>query len=323
MKLTGIVDFLQKDQPETFDFRDLMPEYYEYYKDKATHDEDTYNKLLEELKGMNTPDPVEKYYLYLTLGVGSAYEGCGKYFDCDNSNGTCHLSAEIYKALWSKKIHAYCRKGDDLVGEIMNSLLTTLRELPEFKKQSEWISLRSKNPEKFRLNFEKYPEVRRFIEVSHTIGNLTIWPADCNGPRGTGPVKDYWDLTLNSIYHWYCDNEALLEKESISPANDKLLYLVYSRMADFHSWLRAFGSWDNFVKLNYMQDFVHGEDNQSDAPEDGPFGAPKELWPGHFTGEVLPSGAQKEEQIKAFFEHSADWIGKRSERMVAALRKKT
>lgn len=322
MKLTGIDEFLQKAHPETFDFRDLMPEYYEYYKDKAPHDEATYNRLLEELKAMDTPDPVEKYRLYLTLGVGNAYQGCGKYFDCDNSNGTCYLTGEIYKTLWSREISSFCKRGDELMGATMNSLLTTLRALPEFKKGSDWITFHNQNEARSRLIFEKYPAVKRFIEVSHTLGNFTIWPTGNNSPRGVGAVKDYWDLTLNSIYHWYRDHEELLEKESISTNNDKLLYLVYSRIADFQSWLRAFGSWQNFVRLNYMQDFVHGADDESDAPDDGPFGAPKELWPGHFSGSVLPDGEQKEAQIQAFFTNASDWIGKRSARMVAALRKK-
>ena len=38
------------------------------------------------------------------------------------------------------------------------------------------------------------------------IGNFMPIPNGCNSPRGTGVLKDYWDLTLLNIYRYYVDN---------------------------------------------------------------------------------------------------------------------
>lgn len=311
MELTELNDFLQK-QPEMFDFRDLMPKYYGSYKKR--HQKNTiYVKLLEELEEMNTQDSFKKWFLYRTLGVGSAYKGCGKPFDCDNSNETCQLTAEIYKALWNKEVLSFCGKEDCPVGETMNSVSTTLGKLTGNKGMKQWKKLYKSDPECFQRISNKHPEVKEFIAVCHTIGNFTVWPAGCNGPRGIGSVKDYWDLTLQYIYQWYYNN-----KDLPRPKNDALRNLFGSQMVNFSNWLVAFGSWDEFVRANYMQDFVYAPDNKSAALDNGPFGEPRPLWNGHFSGNVLPEG----EQIEEFFKNATECIKARSERMVKALRDK-
>lgn len=115
-------------------------------------------------------------------------------------------------------------------------------------------------------------------------------------------------------------------------ANNASLVVLLKGKADpinsFRNWLAAFGSWDEFVRANYMQDFVYAADNESDAPEDGPFGKPKELWKGHFDAieepnpkKVLPIIDEEKgiDQISDFFKNATECIKARSERMVKEL----
>lgn len=287
--LTGLDDFLKKPQPETFDFRDLMPEYYEHYKVLKTHrDNPVYQKLLDELKEMEQRDPVEKFYLYRTLGVGDGYQDCGRPFDCDNSNGTCQLSDEIYEALWSREALSFCRRRREKTpaGDTMNSVATTLRALTG----RNWLELCGTHPEGFQRAAE-------FIGTAYTIGNFIPWPVGCNGPRGIGPVHDYWDLTLHCIHQWYQGDA------------DGLARLFGCRKPGFSAWLTVFGSWDAFIEANYLQDFTEWSTR--------PYGRPKEFWDGHFSGKVLP---ETDPEFNAFFAHAAEGIRARGLRMVAALR---
>lgn len=155
----------------------------------------------------------------------------------------------------------------------------------------------------------------KFFCLYHTVGNFIPWPDGCNVPRGSGPVKDYWDLTLYRIYQWYQEN-----KDLAMPKNDALLKLFGSQMVAFPNWLASFGSWDNFVRRNYMQDFVYGEDDKmdgKDVPEDGHFGLPKELWEGHFTNGVMPSDRAHFEQ---FFTNASVRIAARGECIARAVK---
>lgn len=149
-----------------------------------------------------------------------------------------------------------------------------------------------------------------FFRIYHTVGNFIPWPDGCNVPRGSGPVKDYWDLTLKCIHQWYQDNKNLT-----MPSNDALLHLFGSQMVIFHDWLASYGQgmdgWDNFVKRNFLQDFVEN-------------GKPRELWGGHFdTWEkggftrtaAMPTGPQ----FKDFFANASKWIAARGERIARAV----
>lgn len=321
-KLTGLNEFLFPKPPEEFDFRDLMPEYYEYYAEKHTG-EKGYEELLSALKKMkNETDPVEKWYLYKTLGTAPEYKNCGLPFDCDNSNTTCQLAAEIYKALWSKKKHTFCKNRGTLAGETMNSVLTTLNELGKQEKLGEmsknnWINLHQNKFLLFQRFFEANPQAVEFIRVAHTIGNFTIWPSGCNGPRGFNnrEIEDYWDLTLWNIYCWYKDKS---DKRPDDESDEHLKRIVNGKFQKLRKWLELFQdekgnpSWDIFVEKNYLQDYTEWTTS--------PYGRPKEFWDGHFSGKALP---QTPEQIEAFFVHATECIKARSKRMVDALRERS
>ena len=162
------------------------------------------------------------------------------------------------------------------------------------------------------------PAAGEFFRLKHTVGNFIAWPDGCNRPRGTGPVKDYWDLTLNCIHQWYQDNKN--NKRLSLPKNDALLELFGSKLVIFHNWLAAFGTWDEFVRKNYMQAFVWGEDGKEDGekvPDGGHFGPPKELWGDHFDGRALP---QEPEHFEQFFANASAWIAARGIRIAQAVK---
>ena len=146
------------------------------------------------------------------------------------------------------------------------------------------------------------------MAVYHTLGNFIPVPARCNAPRGTGRLKDYWDLTLKIIYEYYVYGKDNI-KEIVGESNSEL----------YKEWLGSFrvddtvrGSWQCFVEKNYLQDFV----NQN---VDGSYGIPKELWQGHFKGGiVLPDGIEQKEQ---FCVNTSCFIIARSTRMLIRLRK--
>ncbi len=329
IEIPRLEDFLALDCPERFDFRNLMKGYYEHYKNLHKRSK-KYKKLLEELTSMRTENPVEKWYLYRELGVGEKYKGCGLPFDCDNSNTTCQLAAEIYEMLWGKEVLFFCEKKGTYVGDTMNSILTTLNELAKSERGEKWWSWErwkelyheDEDHKEFKQIFAACPQVRDFVRVAHTIGNFLPWPVGCNVPRGMSPqIKDYWDLTLDCIYWWYQKNREWLKERPQFPQNDMIVGLFDSQMVNFDQYLAAFGSWDNFVKANYMQPFVYTEEGR-DVPENwtGPFGRPKELWEGHLAKAtpVLPVG----DEIFEYFENATKWIQDRSALMVAALLKK-
>lgn len=119
----------------------------------------------------------------------------------------------------------------------------------------------------------------------------------------------YWDLTLWCIHRWYNGEdegkEEALKKLFGEGDNQSVHRLTYGE------WLAKFGTWDDFVEKNYLQDYTEWDQR--------PYGRPKEFWDGHFEGPALP---QTPEQIEAFFTRAAQCIEARSQRMVAALKEK-
>lgn len=94
------------------------------------------------------------------------------------------------------------------------------------------------------------------------------------------------------------------------PQNNSLLSLFCSQMVVFQHWLASFGSWDQFVRENYMQDFVYGEGDKegTEVPADGHYGPPKELWDDHFEKGVIP---KEKADFEQFFTHASNWIKNR------------
>lgn len=154
-------------------------------------------------------------------------------------------------------------------------------------------------------NYLKRIDAMKLIEVNHTLGNFIIIPKGCNKPRYSS-LKDYWDLTLLCIYNYYFkieDEKYCIEK--ISGKENKEQYKAY---------LDTFKTWENFIKVNFLESFVKlKKDNDGNIVS---YDKPKELWEGHFKGELLPTNI---DQCIEYFNNSAEWIKERTTAMVNAL----
>ncbi len=137
----------------------------------------------------------------------------------------------------------------------------------------------------------------KFVFLNHTIGNFIPVPFICgkgkgkfNAPRGINASADYWDLALLCIYnHYFSIQDSRYDLKWLL-GNDQNVELC-------QDWLDGFGSkasgWNTFVEQNSMQKFVDQK------------GMPKELWDGHFAGEVMPG---EEEHYDKFFKNASSWI---------------
>ena len=222
--------------------------------------ESTYEKFFVYM------DVKRKFYLIVEKGM--------KIVDPDSES---LLLQEIYEKLWGSEDHLeYCinhSKGC-ITGDTMNSVNTTLNQaFPKDKsikcRVCKYADEKKENKlDNFLSKFDEVEDLKKFISLYHTIGNFIPFPCGCNGPRGTGKTNDYWDLALLCIYKYY-----KLKKEKWIEA------IVGNEKDDFIKWLEVFGSWNNFVEKNYLQDFVRV--NKSTKGEDQKYGSPKELWEKH------------------------------------------
>lgn len=245
--------------------------------------------------------------------------------DPDNHS---NLLQEIYKTLWPNlKEHGYMKNdGNQIASDTMSSVQTTLNEamkalkneknlkaiyrngnVPCSAKSSIALAANEDETHFYEKLKEMYPNLLGFISNYHTIGNYCPVPHGFNSPRGfnNSKINDYWDLTLLYIYLWY------------ESRNDDNLYVIVKSKESVElckSWLKSFKTWSHFVEDNYMQDFVYY------LNEDGDYGVPKELWKGHLYKGVT-SLPKTPEQIEEFFNNTSEWILKRGNRMVEALKK--
>lgn len=108
-----------------------------------------------------------------------------------------------------------------------------------------------------------------FIKYNHTLGNFIPVPFESGGGSFNvsryKPTNDFWDLTLYYIYCWYKKNEDLY----------KLLGKNSKNVERCIEWLKAFGSWDEFVERNFLQPFVLELKPNQDGSK---YGIPKLLW---------------------------------------------
>ena len=293
-------------------------------------------------------DKLKKFFVYMASGKEYTHENedimkWGADFCQEIKSRGLHISdpdsnskilQEIYCKLWDANNLKTCRKDGKIWGDTMNSANTTLnqwyklveteeqkKERREVKEVKQDVSIRyilsryAKDPLGQSALFDTVEGMKSFLSIYHTLGNFIPVPKGCNLPRGNkgvGKLRDYWDLTLKAIYDYYvCDESS--RKYKIYTIED---VVGKDKSEVYKDWLASFcvdnskgGSWNNFVEKNYMQEFV----NQN---PDGNYGMPKELWKGHFTGEVLPNGI---EQIEQFFVNATCCITARSIRMIERL----
>lgn len=213
-------------------------------------------------------------------------------FDYDATDLACYI---YYKLYFPEKLYSIVPKGGEYRlevesvkyrGDVMNSWSTTLRGRSDAQTQQ--------------------AVVQEFMKIVYTIGNLIPCPDGCNRPV-TGDHEDYWDLSLWYIYRWYYGGDREKEKalQGLFGEGDH----QSAHRLTYGEWLGRFGTWDNFVKENFMQPFVQ-------RFADGSFGEPLELWDNHFSASVLP---QTEGDFEQFFVNARIRILERGKLMVAVL----
>lgn len=178
--------------------------------------------------------------------------------------------------------------------------------------------------ERFEKTIEnKIPKeaVYEYIRVNDTLGNFIPVPKSFNAPRYNS-TKDFWDLTLHGIYNFFNEKGDLSDIISETKSKEEGEEDNCNEGAIVHcqEWLKNLfgepgkdnGSWDNFVKQNYMQDFVNQEGSH--------YGKPKELWIGHFEGSVILGDVERCAQYTEFFTNASVLIHARSVRIALAVK---
>lgn len=269
-------------------------------------------------------------------------------YNVSDPDSNSQLLQEIYKILWDE--NGYMKNCLRIQGDTLNSANTTLNKL--YEKYEEEI-----DKDKLECEKEKYKRGRKrpsiklilekklnetdfsitnkiienkdlenFVSNYHTIGNFMPIPFGCNCPRGTGVVKDYWDLTLLHIYNYYIKGD----RKELKPIllNEKELFIEtnFEIVKNYQEWLDSFGKkqngWNNFVQKNYLGDASDDKKNFVSKEKEGAnYGKPRELWSGHFSNEtsVLP---ESEEQCNEYFKNANEWILQRGKLMFKELSNK-
>lgn len=279
-----------------------------------------------------TKNVVDRYHIYKAVGIAEqggslddpvhvAAHGIRKLHEVLQPNGEadgCQLVENIYVRLWSEAHLQHCRRNDMRVcGDSMNSAFTPL---------ADWLSAQGIRMQgkpsnrkllalyldgRFREAVQSSPErseIERFLSVCYTLGNFIPVPPPFQH-RGTGRSKDYWDLALACIFNYYMNKEGGAEcigAQHGSPYSLDWLLPSHQAVIQCQSWLDSFQTWDAFVEKNYLSAFVDADSRCK---------KPKQLWKGHFTGQITPDT----EQALQFFRQTSKRIVERGKRMVSAL----
>lgn len=288
-------------------------------------------------------DNIEKALVYMALWRESNFtKECQKkgYKSNPDSERYSTILQEVFKILWNGENLEECLNSTNIIlGDTMNSLNTTLKvlyekciETEERKKEREIttkyiLNEYSKKKENIKNKLKNVKGLENFLKMYHTLGNYLPFPVGCNSQKGIQPLNDYMDLTLKHIYDYYKRKEkhnidTVFTEEIIKIIhiiNDsKISEIVGSKrntissdiFITFGKWLDSFKDWNGFVEKNYLQSFVESNQNK--------YGKPKELWIGHFTGEVLPENL---EQCQEYFTNASKWIEERGKQMIVTIKK--
>lgn len=184
-------------------------------------------------------------------------------------------------------------------GDTMNSWTTTMNRFFHVKSWRAFLGGAYHDAQVF-------PEyITAFMNAAYTIGNFLPLPDGLNGPRGTGRSHDYWDLALLCIFNFYTDKydeHTLKWLFGAGRGNHD------ERVETCKKWLGGFRGWNDFVEKTCMQDFAN--------EVNGVYGAPKELWKGHFEGNVYP----EKDECTEFFTNASCRILARRARIALAVK---
>lgn len=231
--ITNVKEFLKLEEPERFDFKRLMPGYYNTKDIKMPYAEVGQSRLINFLK-------------YKTGDIKPF-----RPFDCDGSNGTCELSIEMWQTLlpWRKtdrRVHTkevYGRLTELEFGpDTMHTAATSLDDYMQGRlgrKCSVWdikelIDLEKAGEDRNgEISTEELLEeiFGELTEASGTIGDFVLVPYRFNGKRYSF-TKDYWDLSLSLLKNCTEEklNELLGSSARYTVAWDRKLFALYINM---------------------------------------------------------------------------------------------
>lgn len=183
-------------------------------------------------------------------------------------------------------------------GDTMNTIATTLKEFRRI------FGTAAALPE----------EADRLADLYHTFGNFMLLPyrsgASINQIRGIKESHDYFDLYLLAVYNSYFTSavkaEKVWEMADVLGENSALT-LFFEYLAQVYGMEKS--GWKHFVEYNLLQDYV-------EVNPDGSYGKPKELWKGHFKGDVKPKAM---DEFQQFWRNASDRILARGERIFKKL----
>ena len=154
------------------------------------------------------------------------------------------------------------------------------------------------------------PEAGRFLQLTHSIGNFIPVPMGFNvGRSGEYGKWDSWDLTLTQIFNWYADNT-----DSTKPHNNAALRRLFMFALENYkdltvkkceAWLGSFGTWESFVKENYLEAFVDDQE------------APKKFYSTHSLDRPIAMSKNIEE-FETFFKTCNECIEQRGKQIAEA-----
>jgi len=146
----------------------------------------------------NEENPLSKFESYKRHNMNRII------FDCDNSNGSCPFSGDIYFKLWGwnyknkKELHPsnfitmFSNKWSALGSDTINSFQKTYVHSKNFLSDAD-----------IRANIY----LHKFAKLTHCIGNFTLVPSNFsethnqtfNQYRSTCVINDYFDLSLKLL----------------------------------------------------------------------------------------------------------------------------
>ena len=291
----------------------------------------------------------EDIFKVISLEEQEKINSYGNVIDPDSNS---QLLQEIYKILWDE--NGYMKNCLRIQGDTLNSANTTLNKLYEnyeeeidmgkpkceqekYKRGRKRISIKlilekKINETDFSITNKiiENKDLENFVSKYHTIGNFMPIPFGCNCPRGTGVVKDYWDLTLLHIYNYYIKGDRKELKPILLNEKELSIETDFEIVKDYQEWLDSWGEgqdgWNNFVQKNYLGNA--GDDKKIFVPKEKEnYGKPRELWKGHFDQYMeldkngLPKydAYPKDDQCIEYFKNANEWILQRGILMVKEL----
>lgn len=222
----------------TFDFKNLMEQYYTYYLSTEKYD----NMLKHWKKRKKTWEPedfastgsdaIQLWYLYRNLDKNSCYKG--KIFDCDSWNKTSDLTDMIYDILWRNTPWFISGIRKNFGGDTMHSFAYTFNALSG--KNSSASSFQA-YIQCEKMGDQKFDVLKEYAAWTGCIGNFTLVPKGFNAFRGKlKTILDYWDLSLHNL-RFDKDGQDWLNHVGMS----------------FHEYINTFFLWDYVDEKYHVQ----------------------------------------------------------------------